>query len=220
VAGARDSFSHSRSMPIATGSIDRDSLMTSSWIRKARWKRIAMRWRSGERVMWCATHGVGSFRSTPRRWERGPVSDSSVARCGGPIGISSDHNDGNQIVQGPLIGDHSADDGRIGECGNLRFIGPRYDRLRLPHRALGMNPRTGVNGLMADRAAQPSRDRRVKMLGIHPVSSGGRGRGANPSVSTGRRLEIFAVIREAAGEFARGPPRCGLRHVVRPVVDQ
>jgi hypothetical protein len=145
----------------------------------------------------------------------GRDSDSSVARCGSPIDIGSDHNDGNQIVQRPLIGDHGADDGRIGECGNLRFIGPRYDRLRLPHRALGMNPRTGVDGLMADRTAKPSRDRRVKMLGIHPVSSGARGGGANPPVLTGRRLRVFAVIREATGEFARGSRRRGSRHVVR-----
>jgi len=100
-----------------------------------------------------------------------PLSEASRARRGSPIGIGSDHNDRTEIVEGPFVGDHSSNGGWIGECGNLRFIGPWHGGLGLPHRALRMNPRTRVDSLMADRATEPRRDRGVKMLGIHRSSS-------------------------------------------------
>ena len=90
------------------------------------------------------------------------------------IGLNG-HSHGDETVERSFVGDHSSNGGRIGEAGTLRLIGPRHGWLGLPHRALRMNPRTRVDSLMADRATEPSRDRGVKMLGIHPVSSGGRG---------------------------------------------
>jgi hypothetical protein len=54
---------------------------------------------------------------------------------------------------------------------DFRFLGLVESWLGLTHGALRMNAATRVNGLMADRAAEPGRDRSVEVFGIHPKSS-------------------------------------------------
>jgi hypothetical protein len=98
---------------------------------------------------------VRSMRPRLRRLKRLHGSEASRARRGSPIRIGRDRDDCDQIVEGPFVGEHSSNDGWIGERRNLRFIEPRHGGLGLPHRALGMNPCARVDSLMADRATEP-----------------------------------------------------------------
>ena len=55
---------------------------------------------------------------------------------------------------------------------------------------------------MADGATEPSRDRGVEVFGIHPLPSGGRGRGANTLVSTGWQQKMVGKT-GVHGRFSR-----------------
>jgi hypothetical protein len=60
-------------------------------------------------------------------------------------------------------------------AGDRRGFALRLGRFGLPHGALRVDAPTGVDGVVADRAAQPGRDRRVEMLWVHggrPVGGG------------------------------------------------
>ena len=58
---------------------------------------------------------------------------------------------------------------RIARVGDRRHRG-----FGLAHRTLWMNAATRIHRLVTDRTAQSGGDRRMEVLGVHPVSSGGK----------------------------------------------
>ncbi len=89
---------------------------------------------------------------------------------------SSRHH-GDSIHHGAIIGDHNRNCGGVVEAGALGFIRPRERGFGLPHCALGMDSRTRIDRLVADRAAKPGGNGSMEVLGIHPRPSGGVGGG-------------------------------------------
>jgi hypothetical protein len=69
--------------------------------------------------------------------------------------------------------------------------------LRLAHGALRMNATTRIHGLMTNRATETRGNRGMEVLGIHPVSSGGKRRGM-----TGASRSVEARGGSAPGKTA------------------
>jgi hypothetical protein len=123
------------------------------------------------------------------------VQEAGSPRTIGVVGLESRSRvaaGGRRRRDGRAIGNRGGDDdgqieadikpGRLSRHEVLVRLGLRFGRVGLAHRALRVDARERVDGLMADRAAYPGGNRRVDVLRIHEGRrvDGRRGTRATP----------------------------------------